>query len=169
MIKAIIWDLDDTLLDTTRLLIPIARTPAFEDRIRRPLPLLEGACENLTTLSHRYLCFLLTYGRIEAQKQKLESLGIRPFFRACYFVDPLKKETKASYFEKIPFEWGLNPSEVLSIGNRRSTDIGEAKEKGLQTCLFHYGEHEDEPKLRPEDEPDFEIFEHRELIRTCQL
>lgn len=169
MIKAIIWDLDDTLLDTTQLLIPIARTPAFEKRIREPLPLLSGANENLRLLSTKYLCFLLTYGRVEAQQQKLASLGIAPFFRACFFVDPQKGEMKSDYFAKIPGEWGLRPHEVLSVGNRRSTDIGEAKDQGLQTCLFHYGEHQDEPAKRPEDLPDFEVHHHEELILKCHL
>jgi FMN phosphatase YigB (HAD superfamily) len=169
MIKAIIWDLDDTLLDTTRLLIPIARTPQFEARIREPLPLFEGAAENLRVLSEKYLCFLLTYGRVEAQKQKVESLGIRPFFREFYFADPAKQEQKSDYFDLIPRQWGLSPSQVLSIGNRRSTDIGDAKVKGLQTCLFLYGEHQDEPILRPEDRPDFEVRHHQELILKCRL
>jgi len=169
MIKAIIWDLDDTLLDTTNLLIPIARTPAFEDRIRKPLPLLNGASENLRALSQRYMCFLLTYGRLDAQQQKVESMGIRPFFRACYFVDPLKQEQKRHYFAQIPRDWGLRPDEVLSIGNRRSTDIGEAKENGLQTCLFRYGEHVDEPIARREDTPDFEVQTHQDLIQACHL
>lgn len=169
MIKAIIWDLDDTLLDTTRILIPIARTPAFEKRIREPLPLLEGAAENLQHLSRKYLCFLLTYGRVDAQKAKLESLGIEPFFKACYFVDPARQEVKGQYFRRIPADWGLQPGECLSIGNRRSTDIGEAKKEGLRTCLFRYGEHLDEPPSCPEDEPDFEFARHAELIATCRL
>lgn len=169
MLKALIWDLDDTLLDTTRLLIPIAKTPAFEARIREPLPLMEGAGENLRRLSEKYVCFLLTYGRVEAQKQKVESLGIQNFFKACYFVDPAKQETKGQYFDRIPAEWKYRPDEVMSIGNRRSTDIGEAKEKGLITCLFRYGEHFDEPGMRPEDHPDFEVSNHQELIAKCRL
>lgn len=169
MIKALIWDLDDTLLDTTTLLLPIARTPAFEKRIREPLPLLDGVMPTLQSLSQRYVFFLLTYGRPEAQNQKLDSMGIRSFFRACYFADPAKQETKGQYFERIPPEWGMHPSEVMSIGNRRSTDIGEAKDKGLQTCLFLYGEHQDEPIRREQENPDFEVRHHKELIQICRL
>ena len=169
MIKALIWDLDDTLLDTTRLLIPIARTPAFEKRIREPLPLMPGAAENLQILSAKYLCFLLTFGRVDAQKQKLESMKIQSFFRTCYFVDPQRNESKGQYFKQIPLDWNLKPEEVLSIGNRRSTDIGEAKDQKLVTCHFRYGEHQDEPILRPEDKADFEVHEHRELIKICHL
>ena len=169
MIKALIWDLDDTLLDTTRLLIPIARTPAFEKRIREPLPLMPGAAENLKILSQKYLCFLLTFGRVEAQRQKVESLRIQNFFRTCYFVDPQKNEMKGQYFKRIPIDWNLKPEEVLSIGNRRSTDIGEAKDQGLQTCHVLYGEHQDEPISRPADKADFEVRDHRELIALCHL
>ncbi|MFN7729542.1 MAG: HAD family hydrolase [Bdellovibrio sp.] len=168
-IKAIIWDLDDTLLDTTQLLLPIARTPAFEKRIREPLPLIEGALENLKYLQNRYFFFLLTFGRIEAQQAKVASLGIAPFFKAQYYADPAKNETKTHYFKKIPSEWGLKPHEVLSIGNRRSSDINEAKAQGLQTCLFLYGEHQDEPVLSPFDRPDFEVAGHQELVGRCRL
>lgn len=168
-IKGIIWDLDDTLLDTTGLLIPIARTPAFEKRIREPLPLLDGAIENLRALQKNYLLFLLTYGRIDAQQAKVASLGIAPFFRAQYFADPGRQETKTDYFKRIPGEWGLKPAEVLSIGNRRTTDIGEARAQGLRACLFKYGEHQDEKALSDFDQPDFEANSHRELIFKCQL
>ena len=53
-IQLIVFDLDDTLLDTWRLLIPIARTQAFEDRIKQELPLMPGALENLKALSGKY-------------------------------------------------------------------------------------------------------------------
>lgn len=168
-IKAIIFDLDDTLLDTTGLLIPIARTPAFEKRIREPLPLMIGAKENLEILSKKYQLFLLTYGRPEAQKAKVESLGIQNYFNALYFADPAKSEVKFDYFKKIPKEHNLDPAEVLSIGNRRKTDIGEAKQNGLKTCHFVYGEHQDEVAESEFDHPDFTVHNHSEILTKCQL
>lgn len=168
-IKLIVFDLDDTLLDTTRLLIPIARTPAFEERIRQPLPLMPGARENLEYLKDRYILTLLTQGRIEAQMQKVKSLGIESYFKEQYFADPSLSHTKGQFFAQVIRDFGLHPLEALSIGNRRATDIREAKKVGARTCLFNYGEHVHETAELPEDNPDFEVRSHEELIKTCQL
>lgn len=167
--QLIIFDLDDTLLDTTRLLIPIARTQAFEDRIRQPLPLMPGALENLEYLKSKYDLALLTQGRMEAQMQKVKSLGIGHFFKEQYFADPQQQKPKAYFFNHIIQEFRLPPETVLSIGNRRSTDIREAKRAGARTCLFNYGEHQNEAAEVPEDVPDFEITSHKELIPACRL
>lgn len=168
-IRLIVFDLDDTLLDTTGLLIPIAKTPAFEHRIRQPLPLMDGAQENLDYLSQKYDLVILTQGRLDAQKQKIESLGIGRYFKKQYIADPSKNETKGDWFRHIQKEWDLQGDEILSIGNRRTTDIREAKKVGARTCLFKYGEHQTERIEVPEDEPDFEVSHHRELIQACRL
>jgi putative hydrolase of the HAD superfamily len=167
--KLIIFDLDDTLLDTTRLLIPIARTPAFEERIRQPLPLMPGARENLEYLSKHYDLALLTQGRLEAQMEKVKSLEISHYFKEQYFADPTQQKPKGLFFAQIIRTCGLPPEAVLSIGNRRSTDIREAKKVGARTCLFKYGEHINEGVEVPEDQPDFEVQSHEELISVCQL
>ena len=167
--KLIVFDLDDTLLDTTGILIPIAKSPAFEERIRKPLPLLPGALENLKTLSQKYELALLTIGRVDAQKLKVQSLGISSFFKSQFFADPDKDETKAKLFLKIRDQSHFLGPEILSIGNRRYSDIREAKKIGAQTCLFKYGEHQDEPIEMPEDRPDFEVDNHQDLIKLCHL
>ncbi|MEZ0392562.1 MAG: HAD family hydrolase [Pseudobdellovibrionaceae bacterium] len=168
-IKLIVFDLDDTLLDTTELLIPIARTPAFEKRIREPLPLLPGAFENLEYLKNKYILTLLTQGRLDAQTQKVTSLGIGHFFQEQYFADPTQNQPKGVFFSQIIQNFGIQSQEMLSIGNRRTTDIREAKKVGAQTCLFKYGEHQSETVECPEDVPDFEINSHQELLSVCRL
>jgi len=168
-IKAIVFDLDDTLLDTTGLLIPIARTPAFHDRIRQPLPLLDGAKENLEVLSKKYNLYLLTQGHVESQQAKVKSCGITHYFKDFFFTDPTKNESKYDYFLQLKKSLGLKDGEFLSIGNRRSTDIRGAKKVGGLTCLFKYGEHQNELPEVPEDNADFEVLNHSELIRKCHL
>ncbi len=168
-IKLIVFDLDDTLLDTTTLLIPIARTQAFEDRIRQPLPLMADALANLQYLKDRYILTLLTQGRIDAQMQKVKSLGIGSFFKEQFFADPTQAKPKGLFFQQIVSDFEVHPEQALSIGNRRSTDIREAKKIGYKTCLFKYGEHQNEGIDVPEDKPDFEVHSHKELITTCRL
>lgn len=169
MIRHLIFDLDDTLLDTTSVLLPIANTPEFEKRIQEELPLLPGAIENLKSLKGRYRLFLLTQGRSQFQQAKIKSLGIESFFERIYFVDPSKGESKTQAFRRMCEDMGAPPDTFLSIGNRRSTDIREAKSCGMQTCLFSYGEHSDETVECDADIPDFEVHHHKELIPVCKL
>ncbi len=168
MLKALVFDLDDTLLDTSELLIPIAHSPKFLERLIKPLPLMPGALENLKYLKTKYALFLLTFGQPEIQHRKIESLQIAKFFEAVFVASPESGETKAEYFKKIAQKFD-NPNVIMSIGNRRTSDIRMAKIEGLNTCLFDYGEHQEERALRAEDYPDFTVTNHFELVRKCRL
>jgi putative hydrolase of the HAD superfamily len=168
MLKALVFDLDDTLLDTSELLIPIAESSRFLERLSHPLPLMPGALENLKYLKARYQLFLLTFGRPDIQQKKVEALQIAKFFEGIYLCNSGDHETKREYFKKIGERYSQN-SQVLSIGNRLWTDIRLAKLQGLQTCLFNYGEHQSEMPSQPEDHPDFVVQNHFELVRRCRL
>lgn len=169
MIEVIVFDLDDTLLDTSALLIPIAGTPAFESRIRQKLPPIPGAVENLEKLRQKHRLFLVTQGRVEFQRQKIESLGIARYFEECFVFEPGPGHSKGTYFAQILSRTGAPASHHLSVGNRRATDLREAKKLGYQTCFFAHGEHVHDPVEVPEDLPDFEIRRHEELIPVCRL
>jgi protein MpaA len=168
-ISAIAFDLDDTLLDTSHLLIPIFGTPAFSQRIREPLPLMPGAKESLETLKGKYKLFLVTMGDPAVQQEKIKSLGITSYFEKVYFADLSKGENKGMCFQSLLKEHRLQPKELLSVGNRRSAEIREAKRLGAWTCLFKHGEHILEKSEGPLDEPDFEISSHHEMIERCKL
>lgn len=165
-IRGIIFDLDDTLIDTSGVLLPIAQTPEYTQRIRQPLPLLEGALENLNSLKGRYTLALITQGHDIVQSLKIQSAGLAPFFPFIRIVPPAGKPAAFEEFQKSS---GLNPAEILSFGNRRSTDVRPAKKIGMKTCLIEYGEHKHELPEGPEDNPDFVIDHHRDLIRVCHL
>lgn len=168
MLQAVIFDLDDTLLDTSELLIPIAHTPQFAERVSRPLPLMPGALENLKYLQKKYELFLITLGKPEIQRQKIESLQISQFFREILVVKSGHQSDKSDFFQTVAERYRSQDS-TLSIGNRRHTDIRLAKLRGLQTCLFDYGEHHSEQPEQPADHPDYLVRNHFELVRICRL
>lgn len=224
-IKCIAFDLDDTLLDTSQILVPMAARRAcvamlengvqsdidtcLEWRAARPaslthkeifasfierfgseqpdealqaamkafynpevpqrLPLMEGAEENLRALKKRYKLFLVTSGEPAAQTKKIEALGIKDLFAKIYLVNNFKDETKQAAFEDILALEKIEPSQLLSIGNRLSQEIRYAKICGAQTCYFCHGEHIGEQPERREDYPDVTIFKHAELISACHL
>lgn len=225
MIKAIAFDMDDTLVDTSQVLVPMASRAAYKAMIEKglqiefevfdserkrgalsmshqkifkviaekysskptdemanagvqafynpPIPeklgLLEGAWENLNILKKKYQLFIVTAGSIPTQKKKIEATGMANYFKKIYTIDGLKGARKRSAFQDILQNYGLDPNELISIGNRLSQEIHDAKELGCMTCYFKYGEHVGEATRNQFEIPDFTVESHQELITTCRL
>lgn len=224
-VRTIAFDLDDTLLDTSAILIPTAAKRACEsmlsaglqctlgeclqlrqelsvlhshtqifssiidhfgatdpsaamrgalDAFYNPfvpahLPLLSGALENLERLKKNYNLYLVTMGSLEGQNKKIFALDIEKHFKKIFIIDSLSGHRKESAFREILNEEGHAPPELLSVGNRLSSEIRDGKRVGATTCYFAYGEHVGEKPQLPEDHPDFTIYHHRELIPQCGL
>ncbi len=226
MIKAIAFDLDDTLLDTTGLLVPMASLAAYQAMVAKglsidfktfeaerkkgalsmkhqiifqfiaekyghsvsnlkmgdagseafynpPIPahldLLAGAQENLIRLKDKYKIFVVTSGAVQTQKRKIQATGVEKLLQKVYVLDGFKKERKRIAFEDILKSLNLKPEELISIGNRLSQEIHDAKELGCLTCYFKYGEHVGEVTRNKFEIPDFTVEKHQELIATCRL
>lgn len=219
------FDLDDTLLDTTHTLIPLAAQNACQAMVdlglkisleealairqklatsmshtdifallardhgnsnkgamvhaaieafyNPPVPdkldLLPGALENLRSLQKKYSLYLVTMGTQKAQTLKIEALGIRALFKKCYILNGFIGERKEQAFRDILQTEKHTPEKLLSIGNRLSSEIRDAKTLGATTCYFEFGEHVGEKPEQPEDVPDFTIRSHQDLIKTCGL
>lgn len=224
-LKSIAFDLDDTLLDTSSLLVPLASQRACEAminagvcisleecmRLRHEwapnlshteiftkivnqygtntpgkavhdaleqfynpevpavLPLMAGATENLIHLKEQYNLYLVTMGSHDAQVQKIKALGIEKFFKKIYILNGFIGEKKEFAFRDILSTEGHSPAELLSIGNRLSSEIRDAKKLGATTCYFAHGEHVGEEEVYPEDHPDHTIQYHKDLISACGL
>lgn len=221
--KLIIWDLDDTLLDTTKDIVPNAlqailqawkqlnpslsesffyqrrqellptlsnrdifkqlsqeiyfsdQTQAlrvaidhfYHPRLNYPFHLLPGALDNLRSLQKKnYRQVLLTAGNESVQMKKVNAVGIRDYFTKIFIADAQEKDI---FFSRFSNEFNLPPQEILSIGNRRHSEIRYAKQVGCATCLFKYGEHAHEPIELSADQPDYEVTSHQELIAACKL
>jgi FMN phosphatase YigB (HAD superfamily) len=165
----IVFDLDDTLLDTSKELLPIANTPEYRDRINSPLPMLPGAQENLIYLSQHYRLFLLTQGDPEIQQLKIKNLGISSYFNSIFIANKLKGESKDQYFAEFVSKGLWRPHRCLSIGNRIKTDLLPAQEVGFKTCHFFYGEYLDELDSSMAPSINFIVYDHKDLLRTCSL
>lgn len=223
--KSIAFDLDDTLLDTSNLLVPQASLRACEKmlaaglrctldeclamrqnlaadlshteiftrianhfgtnapgraihdaleefynpQVPETLPLLPEALENLQNLSERYNLYLVTMGSYESQVRKIKALNIEKHFKKIYILNGFIGEKKDSAFLDILRATKHYPHELLSVGNRLSSEIRDGKRVGADTCYFAYGEHVGEKPMYPEDHPDFTIYTHKELISKCGL
>ena len=223
--KSIAFDLDDTLLDTTGLLVPMASQKACEamldaglrctmqdclqmrqelaadlshteiftqivnrygtnqkgkaihdalEKFYNPtvpesLPLLPDALENLEKLVSEYKLFLVTMGSYESQVRKIKALKIEQYFSKIYVLNGFIGERKESAFLDILRNQKHLPHELLSFGNRLSSEIREGKKVGADTCYFAFGEHLGEKKIYPEDHPDFTVTKHSDFIPVCGL
>lgn len=223
--KSLAFDLDDTLLDTSGLLVPNAarraceamltagvrcdledclkmrqdlateyshaeiftqiaqrfgsnqREKAIHDALEQfynpeipeSLPLLPGSLENIEALKSSYNLFLVTMGSHETQVRKIKALKIEQHFQKVYILNGFVGERKESAFLDILRRHQHAPKELLSIGNRLSSEIRDGKRVGADTCYFAYGEHLGEKPQFPEDHPDYVISHHKDLISTCGL
>lgn len=223
--KSIAFDLDDTLLDTSGLLVPMAARRACEamiaaglrceiseclqvrqdlassfshteiftqivnrygtnqqgkaihdaleefynPHIPETLPALPGSLENIEKLKLRYNLFLVTVGSPETQAKKIKAMGIADHFKKIYILNGFIGEQKDTAFRHILTSENHPPQELLSIGNRLSSEIRDGKRVGATTCYFAYGEHIGEKPQYPEDHPDFTVSHHKDLIPTCGL
>lgn len=223
--RSIAFDLDDTLLDTSGLLVPEAARRAcqamisagvncdlrsclqlrqematsqshidifkqiehhfgapenlsavqdalevfYNPPIPPVLPLLPGSLANIETLKISYQLYLVTMGSEKAQWEKIKALNIERHFKKIYILNGFKGEKKTQAFLDILQNEGHPSHQLLSIGNRLSSEIRDGKRVGADTCYFAYGEHLGEVPQYPEDQPDYTISHHRDLIVTCGL
>lgn len=224
MIQVIVFDLDDTLLDTSGLLVPkalenihkywselgqtldfqsflslrdvylkshsnstvfekilekyptsnnaLALSQAedffYEPEIPPNLPLIDGAVELLESLKPKYHLALLTSGEEPTQRQKIESTKLAQYFHDVFITYQPTNYKKRPFFEKLLKEKQISPAQLLSVGNRKSSEIREAKLLGCQTCWFAYGEHISEIEQSPADHPDFTIQHLRDFFNCLE-
>lgn len=225
MIQVIVFDLDDTLLDTSGLIVPpalqkihslwvsmghsldfnsflelrnvylkshsnsavfekiLAEFPTqnndiafaeaenffYEPEIPKQLPLIEGALPLLKQLSPKYHLALLTSGEEPTQRQKVESLNVKSFFKDIFITYQPTNYKKRPFFEQLIETHKIQPNQLLSVGNRKTSEIREAKLLGCQTCWFAFGEHIDELEQIPADKPDYTIYKLQDILTTCHL
>jgi len=86
------------------------------------------------------LKFLVTTGFNRLQESKINQLRIRDDFDACYVVDPSAcTHTKKDIFQKIAADHGLQPADILVIGDDIHSEIQAAKELGIDAVVYdHY-------------------------------
>jgi len=161
--ECIVFDLDDTLLNTSELLIPIKDKEQYLKFIKSHLPLMLGALDNLRYLKSKYELILLTNGDEKIQKQKIESLSIKNFFSQTIICPSSDYKSKTDFFKQLVHK------NFISIGNRITTDLAPAKLYGGWTCLFSHGEHEKENQIQAQVVVDYTIKSHLDLIDECLL
>jgi FMN phosphatase YigB (HAD superfamily) len=130
MIELIIWDLDDTLFDTTGQL-----RGSYE--LLNTISLFPGAREIFTLIPARHA--LVTKGDPDIQNRKIDILKIRNlFWKIVVCNTPLEKHIA---FEQLIKELVLEPKQVVVIGNRVDEEIYFGNSIGCITVLLEQGKY----------------------------
>ena len=111
----------------------------------------------------------MTAGIESAQVSKIEKASIKTFFKECFIISTVSEKSKTPAFQKILELEKCSAGECLSVGNRLSSEIADAKRLGMRTCHFRFGEHAAEVPQSPEEIPDYVIHDLRELLKICPI
>jgi putative hydrolase of the HAD superfamily len=107
---------------------------AYRDAIEGALVPLPGVEELLETLGDRYALGVLTDGPARAQYGKLETLGWRDLFDAIVVTGELPAgKPDPRTFATICDALGVDPEEVVFVGDHPKADIEGAAEAGMTT------------------------------------
>mgnify|MGYP000226949722 FL=1 len=217
-IKAIIFDLDDTLYDCSGTLVLKSRKLAakiiskavkcsetealklqleLEDRlgpkadifhkIANQYNLPEDFCEEISNTINTlevegatlfpgtmasidelkrtgYKLFLVTFGNREIQEKKIKVLDLESAFDEIIITEnPLGKE---KCFKEILAKYGLEPEQILCVGDKIKDEIEVGKRLGMSTALMKHGRHYHFYKSEINDgEPYLHITKVSDLLR----
>lgn len=97
--------------------------------------------------------FLVSIGRVGRQQNKIDRLGVAPLFDRIFNAGP---PSYAYWFEEILNNHGLDPSEVVVVGDRAQDEIRAGNQLGLTTVWLKRGRFADvEPGEG--DRPDYTV------------
>jgi putative hydrolase of the HAD superfamily len=106
---------------------------AFGERIlSQPIELLEGVEETLTRLAPHHDLTLLTKGRHEEQRLKIDRSGIGAYFRHAEVVP----EKDAAAYAALVAHLELDPDRTWMIGNSPKSDVNPALAAGLNAVYI---------------------------------
>lgn len=79
--------------------------------------------------------FLVTAGFRRLQQSKINALNFTRYFSAVYIdaIDDQERFGKLGIFEKILRQYGLDPAEVLVIGDNPDSELAAGKQLGIRT------------------------------------
>lgn len=135
----------------------------FRGNLNEEADLLPGAEQVLTALSKTHPLYIVTNGVAETQKRRLEKADLGRFFEDVFISEETGYQKPMPEFfdfvlQRIP---GIEPSEMLIIGDSLSADIKGGQLAGLATCWVN-------PEGLPntlEEAPTYEIKELSELLK----
>ncbi|MBT4140035.1 MAG: HAD hydrolase-like protein, partial [Candidatus Latescibacteria bacterium] len=121
------------------------------DEVLKPYPDMRQTLKELRNAGYRL--FLVTLGRSQRQKNKIDKLGIAPYFDRIINEGPPAHEY---WFNELCQTTDLTPSEIVVIGDRTHDEIRTGNRLGFTTVWLRRGRFAQEEPA-PGERPDYEI------------
>ncbi len=129
--KVIIFDLDDTILDTTGTIVA-------PDYSLTNIKLVSGANEVLSLPDVKNI--LVSFGEEERQKEKIRILGIASYFSEIYVTR--NNDDKFEVFKSLSERFSEFAPGMFVVGNRVDAEIRFGNLCGMTTVLLRHGKHQ---------------------------
>ncbi|MBS0616232.1 MAG: HAD family hydrolase [Verrucomicrobia bacterium] len=149
------------ILDVEEKFYPMALEEVYGP-IPADLPIFahENALEVLQELSQHHTLALVTIGKTQQQKYKMEKAGIDSTLFSKIVITEVRD--KKPHYESLLEEFGMTPAETIVCGDRIAIDLVPAKELGLKTIHVRQGRGKKAPQ-HLEREVDFTVTELKQI------
>lgn len=157
MKKVFIFDLDDTLFDTTNQL-------DITYKNLEKIIIFDGVIDLLEKIKRKgHDLYLVSCGDVSIQKKKIAVLKIADFFEKIFVVDTPyeKEEVFAEIVSKNNF---LDLKNFFVIGDRLDSEIFFANKLGLKSVRVKQGKRHSQSPTNPLEIPDVEIKSISDLV-----
>lgn len=152
----VIFDLDDTLFDTTgQLDSTYSRLESIT-----PFPAVGALLEHLRSRSIR--ATIVTTGDELIQQRKIDILGLRERVDAVHVC--ATPEGKAGLFEQCLRDFGAEPGQTWVVGDRIDREIAAGNRMGCVTVRVMQGRHSVRTPTEPEENATVTIAGIAELM-----
>ena len=113
---------------------------------------MPGAPELLETLSGRYDLYLASNGAASVQAGRLDSAGIRHYFKKIFISEKMGADKPSTAFFQACFDAipGFDPAACVMVGDSLTSDIRGARDAGLRTCWYNPQGQSPRPDILPD-------------------
>ncbi len=119
---------------------PVQMSRQYLERLAGKAYMLPHARETLELLASRAPLCLVTNGLSLVQRGRLDRAGITGLFKALLISEEVGfSKPDPGFFRRAAGELGLQPSEVLCVGDNPSTDVRGALVAGIDACWYSPG------------------------------
>ncbi len=116
---------------------PRAMSQGYLERLAGKAYMLPHAREVLEWLSRRAPLCLVTNGLSMVQRGRLAGAGITGLFKALLISEEIGiSKPDPAFFRRAAAELGLQPAEVLCVGDNPATDVRGALAAGIDACWY---------------------------------
>jgi FMN phosphatase YigB (HAD superfamily) len=154
-------------VDNPERMTGIAREAFFTLPVGK-LRLFPGARQVLRWLKRRGVkIFVVSFGDPDIQRAKVASLGLdrEKSIDHIFYADTGEAVTKEDAFRAILHRAETEPSRVLVVGDRPSSEIRAGKRLGTHTVRLRHGEFRALAARSPEEQADHEIKSINNVLR----